>query len=124
MIHRTIALSLLMLAPLGARAAPAASPIGVWARDAGQTQVAISRCGASLCGRIKHLMPGSRAKLGQVVLYDMKPSGPATWTGNAINPDDGKRYTGKMSLVGGTLTVSGCVLGGLICDDVAWTKQR
>ena len=49
-------------------------------------------------------------------------SGPNTWTGNAFNPEDGKTYSGKMTLSGNTLTTSGCVLGGVICRSVTWRR--
>jgi uncharacterized protein (DUF2147 family) len=54
----------------------------------------------------------------------MKPSGPNVWAGMAFNPDDGRNYTGKMTMSGDSLVTAGCILGGWICKTVAWTKSR
>ena len=48
----------------------------------------------------------------------MKPTGENIWAGTAFNPDDGKRYSGKMTLSGDRLVTAGCVFGGLICKVV------
>jgi uncharacterized protein (DUF2147 family) len=58
----------------------------------------------------------------QKVFYDMTLSGDDAWVGKAFNPDDGKTYTGKMTLSGGKLTTAGCVFGGLICKSYVWTR--
>ena len=52
----------------------------------------------------------------------MKPAGEGKWVGSAFNPEDGKNYSGKMTLAGDKLNTSGCVLGGLICKSVDWTR--
>ena len=54
----------------------------------------------------------------------MKPSGDNVWAGLAFNPDDGRNYTSKITLSGDTLITAGCVLGGLICKSVSWTRTR
>ena len=41
-----------------------------------------------------------------------------------FNPEDGKTYTGKMSLSGGTLTTQGCAMGGMICKSSTWTRSN
>ncbi len=46
------------------------------------------------------------------------------WTGSAFNPDDGKTYSGKMTLKGDRLVTAGCVFGGLICKSVSWIRAR
>ena len=54
----------------------------------------------------------------------MKPNGDNAWAGVAFNPEDGQRYTGKMTLSGDRLTTAGCVLGGLICKSFGWTRVK
>ena len=96
---------------------------GVWLRDNGKSRVRISDCGGALCGTISWLSDASGlSKVGQRVFYNMKPSGAGKWSGSAFNPEDGKTYSGTMSLSGSTLTTSGCVLGGLICRSVSWSR--
>ncbi len=98
---------------------------GNWLRDTGASKVRFSKCGDALCGNISWLKEsGGPAKVGERVFFDMKPSGENQWRGSAYNPEDGKTYTGKMTLSGSTLTTSGCVLGGLICKSASWTRSN
>lgn len=107
-------------------AASAQGVTGTWLRDTGASHVKFAPCGDALCGSIAWLKPGveTPAKIGQRIFYDMKPSGENAWSGSAFNPEDGKTYTGKMSLSGTTLTTSGCTLGGLICKSTTWSRVR
>src|SRR3954451_19216303 len=72
---------------------------GTWLRDTGLSKVKFAPCGNAICGNIAWIKPGveTPAKVGQRVFFDMKPSGANTWSGSAVNPDDGKTYSGKMS---------------------------
>jgi uncharacterized protein (DUF2147 family) len=115
-----IAIGLLAIAPAWADA----SPIGIWTRDNGGLRVRVVQCGAGLCGVIiREDDKTSPAKVGQRILSGMKQSGANTWKGSAMNPGNGKTYTGTMTLVRNTLTTSGCVLG-VICESVVWTRAR
>lgn len=108
-------------------AAPAAAQdvAGVWLRDTGASKVRFARCGDAVCGTLSWLKdPSGPAKVGQRIFYDMKPAGPGKWSGSAFNPEDGKTYSGTMTLAGDSLTTSGCVLGGLICRSVQWARAN
>lgn len=98
---------------------------GTWLRDTGASRVRFQKCGEAMCGTISWLKdPNGPAKLGQRIFYDMKPSGAGKWSGSAFNPEDGKTYSGTMSLSGDTLTTSGCVFGGMICRSVKWSRSN
>lgn len=99
---------------------------GTWLRETGASKVKFAPCGGAVCGTLVWLKPGveTPAKLGQKIFFDMKPTGPDAWAGSAFNPEDGKTYTGKMSLSGGTLTTQGCAMGGLICKSAIWTRAN
>ena len=114
-----------MLAATGV-GAKAGDARGEWLRDTGASKVRIAPCGGeALCGAIIWLKDsGGPAKVGQQVFFDMKPHGENVWAGSAFNPEDGKTYSGKMTLSGDHLTTAGCVFGGLICKSVAWTRAR
>ncbi len=106
-------------------AASAGDATGAWLRLDGKTKVKFSPCGSGLCGAVVWLRDkGSPAHIGQRVFYDLKPAGENQWRGSAFNPDDGRTYSGKMSLFGGTLTTAGCVLGGLICKSFTWGRAN
>lgn len=104
--------------------AVAADVNGTWVRDTGASHVKFGPCGSAICGNIVWLKPGieTPAKIGQRIFSNMKPDGANAWSGSAFNPEDGKTYTGKMTLSGSTLTTSGCVMGGMICKSTTWTR--
>ncbi len=104
-------------------AAFAQDATGTWLRENGASRVRIGKCGDALCGTVAWVKdPASPSKVGQRVFYDMKPDGAGKWKGSAFNPEDGKTYSGTMSVSGGALTTAGCVFGGLICRSVSWSK--
>lgn len=119
---RGLAVALAVIATAGPAAA--ADLGGTWERDSGQSRIRFSACGKAQCGSIVWLSPKAeaKAKVGQQIFFDMVPSGADSWEGKAFNPEDGKTYTGKMTLAGKTLTTSGCVLGGLICKSATWKR--
>jgi uncharacterized protein (DUF2147 family) len=105
----------------GARAAD--EILGNWQCEDGTSRIRMGACGSAVCGVVTWLKnPNSPSKVGQRVFYDMKPNG-GGWTGQAFNPEDGKTYTGKVTVSGGTMTTAGCVFGGLICKSVTWTRM-
>ena len=110
-----------------ATAACAGDAKGEWMRDDGKAKVRFTSCGGeAVCGAISWLRDPKNdpGKVGQKVFFDMKPKGDNAWAGTAFNPEDGKTYSGKMTLSGDHLTTAGCVLGGLICKSMGWTRVR
>ncbi|WP_448952257.1 DUF2147 domain-containing protein [Labrys neptuniae] len=105
-------------------AAQAGDASGVWVRDNGESKVKIAPCGDALCGSVVWVKEAkNQGNVGKRVFYDMVPAGDDKWKGKAFNPEDGKTYTGTMTLSGNSLTTAGCVLGGLICRSVSWNRQ-
>lgn len=123
MRRMTIAASAAVLAISAGLPAFAADPAGTWLRDNGNSRVRFAKCGDAWCGSIVWLKDTKGpSKIGQRIFYDMKPAGENAWQGKAFNPEDGKTYSGKMTLSGNSLTTAGCVLGGLVCKSVAWSR--
>jgi uncharacterized protein (DUF2147 family) len=114
------------LAILTASAAAAADATGEWIRDDGAAKVRFAACGGdALCGFIAWKKdPKGPGNIGEQVFFDMKPNGADAWAGTAYNPEDGKRYTGKLTLSGDHLTTAGCVFGGLICKSYGWVRAK
>ncbi len=124
----------------------AADPMGKWLTKDGNATVAITRCGDALCGTIVALKEPndpatgrpktdtnnpdaakrSRPMVGVQIVFDMKPNGkPDVWDGQVYNAEDGKTYTGSITLTGAsTLDLKGCALGGLICKTQTWTRTK
>jgi uncharacterized protein (DUF2147 family) len=99
---------------------------GAWTRGDGTAKIRFSPCGGdAVCGFLAWKKdPNGPAKIGQQLFFDMKPKGENVWAGSAFNPEDGRTYTGKMTLSGDHLVTAGCVLGGLICKSFGWTRAR
>lgn len=126
-----------MIVTAGAASAAAADPIGVWLRASGSAKIRIDKCGSALCGTVvwereprKDVYNPDAAKrndpiVGRRVLLGLKPSGDDRWKGEVYNAEDGKTYTGYVTLVGADeLKLQGCVLGGLICKSDTWSRSH
>jgi uncharacterized protein (DUF2147 family) len=125
--------------------ASAADPTGIWLTEGGKSQVKIVRCGNALCGTIAWLKEPndpdtgkaktdfhnqdaskrSRALIGVEIVLGMQPSGTSDkWTGEVYNPEDGKTYSGSLTLTGASqLSLAGCVLA-VLCKSQTWTRAR
>ncbi|KIC07874.1 imidazoleglycerol-phosphate dehydratase [Leisingera sp. ANG-M1] len=123
----------LALASAGIAAADPAA--GLWKTEPGDTggylHVAVSPCGAAMCGTIQAAFSAEGAEQadyehkGKRMIWDMASEGSGSYSGGKIwAPDSGKTYASKMSLSGNALTVKGCVAGGLICRGQTWSRVK
>ena len=66
----------------------------------------------------------TRPVIGIQIVFGMKPNGTDKWNGQVYNAEDGRTYSGNITMQGArTLKLEGCVLGGLICKSQTWTKS-
>jgi uncharacterized protein (DUF2147 family) len=121
----------------------AADPLGTWHTEEAKATVRIAPCGPALCGTIIALKEPndatgkpktdqnnadtglrSRPVIGVLIVLGMKPSGTANkWSGQVYNAEDGKTYTGNITLQdANTIKLEGCILGGLVCKAQTWTR--
>ncbi|MFD1793648.1 DUF2147 domain-containing protein [Ochrobactrum teleogrylli] len=113
---RTLILGMTLAASFAASALAEEGIVGSWKRPNG-TIISYASCGGNkFCGTV---MTGE---------YKGKSIGTMSGTGGSykgeVNKlDEGKTYTGKASVKGNTLSLSGCVLGGLICKSESLTRQ-
>lgn len=111
------------------------SPVGEWLVEDGKSQIRIEECGANLCGYVSVAKKPnekdrnnpnptlrSRSVVGMPILLDMKPSG-NRWKGRIYNAQDGRTYSGNMSLKNSNmLHIEGCAFGGMICGGQNWSR--
>ena len=121
--------------------AHAADVTGTWLTPSRNGVVEISRCGASICGRLVasdglKADPGlkdvnnataslrTRPLKGLTILQGFTGSG-GTWSGGEIyNAEDGKTYGATVTLdADDTLKVRGCVIVPF-CKTQVWTRSR
>ena len=107
-------------------AAPAlaqSKPEGQWLRDTGTARVQIAPCGDRLCGTIVWVRDkDSPSKVGMRVFYDVEPERASVWKGRAFNPENKQDYEGTLTVIGDTLTTTGCILGRLVCTSMYWKR--
>ncbi len=133
------ATALLIAAP-----AFAAEPLGSWLTKGGESKVSMTKCGQALCGTITALKSPNDASgkpkvdsnnpdaskrarpiVGTMIVLNMAPAGPDKWNGQVYNPEDGKTYSGSITMKGASeLDLQGCVAGGLICKTQTWTRTN
>lgn len=124
-------LTLLTFAALPLTAA-AQDITGLWRTEAterGYLEIDVQPCGAALCGTIargRNLAgeTGPYEHTGRQIFWDMTATGAAgSWDGGKIwDPRNGRTYNSRMSVNGGQLSVSGCVLG--LCQSQTWLRVR
>ena len=104
--------------------AHAGDPTGTWTRPSTGTVVKFYNCGDQLCAKIVGVKDKSKqGTVGTVIMSGASKTGDNTWKGDLLNTDDGQTYSGVVTLVGGGLSLKGCVLGGIICKGETWSRN-
>lgn len=95
----------------------AADPIvGNWLTKAGET-AAIAPCGGNkFCITLK---TGKYAgtRIGSMAIVS------GAYRGKITDPATEKTYSGRASIAGAVMKMSGCVLGGLFCKSQTWNRK-
>jgi uncharacterized protein (DUF2147 family) len=144
-MSRMIAIAAAVLCLAAVTPASAGDPRGNWMTEQGKAKINIASCGAALCGNIVAMQEPNdpstgkpktdrnnpdaakrtRPMIGVQIVIDMKPDTAEKWKGQVYNAEDGKTYSGSITLVDAkTLTLQGCALGGLICKSQTWTRSN
>ncbi|MDI6028612.1 DUF2147 domain-containing protein [Corticibacterium sp. UT-5YL-CI-8] len=96
---------------------------GIWMRGDGNAKVRIAPCGNNLCATnlwIKDTSGGEA--VGDRLVMDVKPSGDML-SGTAFDAKRNMNYKIDISVSGASLSTKGCVIGGLVCKTVSWSKS-
>jgi uncharacterized protein (DUF2147 family) len=122
-VIKTAALTLMALS--FSTAAFAAEPYGTWTRPSTGAQVQFSKCGANLCAKIVGQKdPTKKDTIGKTIMSGAVKSGDNTWKGDLLNTDDGKTYSGVVTLESANaLNLKGCAMAGLVCKGETWTRN-
>jgi Delta7-sterol 5-desaturase len=125
------AAALLLAVALVSSAAPARAQTAQGVHDDWATRglgavVRLAPCAphaATLCGRLiwvwnpSEVRPGA---VGSLILRDLVREGAAWRGGSVLNPEDGRTYTGTISLEGDVLRLRGCA--GPFCQTQVWRR--
>lgn len=121
----TVLLSLAAALPVTTLPAAAAerSPLGQWARGDGEAKVRLVPCGADICAINTWIRDAdSSEKVGDKLVMKLRQQAPAVMTGTAFDPQRDLTYKFEMRYADRTMTTRGCILGGLLCKGVDWTR--
>jgi uncharacterized protein (DUF2147 family) len=97
--------------------------LGNWARGDGKTHIRVEPCGAEFCGVntwVKHGDSGE--KVGDTLVANLKPTGAERWSGSAFDRRRDRHYTMRVHVAGRRMTTDGCILGGMMCQSMSWTR--
>lgn len=104
----------------GAQAAPID---GQWARGDGNAKVRIAPCGKNICAVNIWIKPGTPTeKAGDKLVMTIKPGANGVYSGNAFDPQRDLTYRITVTVSGDRMTTRGCVIAGLLCKGVDWTR--
>ena len=121
---RTVLILAALLLPAAAHAESGPSPEGDWSRGDGKARVHIAPCGDDLCAVNTWIRPGTKdEKVGDKLVMSVKETAPGQWTGKAADPQRHMTYRFSMTVTATKITTRGCVLGGLICKSMPFTRM-
>lgn len=96
---------------------------GQWARGDGNANVRIAPCGSDICAINTWIKPGTpKEKTGDKLVMSIKPTSDGEYSGTAFDPQRDLTYKLTVSVKGASMTTKGCVLAGIICKGVNWTR--
>lgn len=96
---------------------------GLWARGDGNARVRIAPCGSNICAVNTWIKPGTPSeKEGDKLVMTVKPAADGGYSGTAFDPQRNLTYKLTVTLSGNSMTTRGCVLAGIVCKGVEWTR--
>jgi uncharacterized protein (DUF2147 family) len=126
----SILAAIAFLALTAAQGDPQAPIAGRWINPDHSVIVDIAPCGDAMCGTVQwataqakqDAAKGTATLVGTQLLTELQPKGDI-WEGKLFVPDKNLRVEAKLEPEGDQqLKVSGCAVGGLICDSELWTR--
>ncbi len=112
---RSIALALAAGIAFSGTAIAAEPIVGTWKRPNG-TLIRYAASGGQYCGTVMNGEYQGKS------IGCMNGSG-ANYKGKVNKLDEGKTYRGKATVNGNTLSLAGCVLGGMLCKSEDLVRQ-
>ena len=114
-------------------AASAQGPLeGHWKNSKGSLVVKVAPCGSNWCGVVVEATEKAKAGarkggtpnlVGTQILSGVRPVGDDVFKGQAFDAKRNIRVPATIRVIGpSTLSVKGCIIGGLICKEQRWTR--
>ena len=128
----------LVLACGSACAQSAEDAFGLWLNPENGSNIEFDKCGGEgLCAKLTKVTDGQltddknpdpakrvRPIIALVILENAKRAGANKWSGTLYNRENGKTYSGTVTVrTRDTVDLSGCV-AAVLCRSVTWTRIR
>ena len=98
---------------------------GEWARGDDKAKVRIEPCGDNICAINTWIKEGVKdEKVNDILVMTLKQSSKSQWDGTAFDPQRRLKYKLGITMAQSSMTTKGCVLGGLVCRSVRWTRIK
>jgi uncharacterized protein (DUF2147 family) len=98
--------------------------LGDWARGDGKTRIHVAPCGHEVCARNTWVRQGvAGEKVGDRLVLNVKPASAGHWSGNAFDPQRNRTYTIGVHVTEKHMTTRGCIMGGLMCQSMKWSRM-
>jgi uncharacterized protein (DUF2147 family) len=121
-----------------ASAQSADDAFGVWLNPENGSNIEFYKCGGdALCAKLTKVTDGQKTDdknpdpakrnqpiVGLVIMENARRSGANKWSGSLYNRENGKSYSGTITVQSkDRLDLSGCV-AGVFCRTVTWTRIK
>ncbi|ASV83088.1 hypothetical protein CES85_3863 [Ochrobactrum quorumnocens] len=111
---------MILLFPVSAQATDIS---GNWARGDGKARVRIAECGKDICATNTWIKPGTaKEKTGDRLVMSINQTADGQYSGTAFDPQRNLTYKISVKVDGDKMTTNGCVLAGLLCRNVGWSR--
>jgi uncharacterized protein (DUF2147 family) len=101
----------------------APDPSGAWQRADGNARVHIAPCGADLCATNTWIKDSSDGEqVGDRLIMSVTPQSGSVLEGTAYDEKRRRTYSIRLDVGRSELTTKGCILYGLLCRSVMWSR--
>jgi uncharacterized protein (DUF2147 family) len=136
-MRKTLVAGAAMALAVAAYAQTAEDAFGVWENPENKSHTEFYKCGDNVCAKIIKVVDGQTtddknpdpAKRGQpiiglVIMENAKKSGANKWAATLYNRENGKSYSGTVTVKSkDAVDLSGCV-AAVLCRTVTWTRIK
>lgn len=96
--------------------------LGNWSRGDGNARVRIAPCGGALCAINTWIRdPSSGEHVGDRLVMKVSGGG-SSMSGTAYDPQRKLNYNLEINYGPETMQTRGCVLAGIVCKSISWTR--
>jgi uncharacterized protein (DUF2147 family) len=108
-----------------AGAVSGASILGAWKRTDGASRISVEPCGERFCAVNTWIRdPSTGEAVGDRLVMTLQPRDPVRLAGEAFDEKRGLKYSLLISVADDAMTTQGCVLSGIVCRTMNWTRSR